>query len=71
MRQSIIISIIVLIPLMAIAENAEYYFDIGNTKFGLDDKRGAIEDYNKAIELDPTLSKIVNIVYHNSWAEGF
>ena len=56
---------------MAIAENAEYYFDIGNTKFGLDDKRGAIEDYNKAIELDPTLSKIVNIVYHNSWAEGF
>ena len=34
--------------------SAEGYFDRGNTKEDLQDYRGAIQDYSKAIELDPS-----------------
>ena len=44
---------IVLIPLLAIAQTADDYFDKGAIKFKQGDFKGAIQDYNKAIELDP------------------
>ena len=53
MKKSILVLFILLIPVLAIAQTAEDYFDKGVAKYEQGDYRGAIQDYNKAIELDP------------------
>jgi len=42
-----------LIPVLALAQTAEEYHNKGNAKVNLGDYRGAIQDYSKAIELNP------------------
>lgn len=42
-------------------EEAELYYKNGNTKYNLNDFKGAILDYSKAIELNPQYT----IVYYN------
>ena len=34
-------------------KDAKYYFEQGDAKYDLEDYRGEISDYNKAIELNP------------------
>jgi len=41
------------ITTLVYAQTAEDYFNSGNDKEDLQDYRGAIQDYNKAIELNP------------------
>ena len=48
---------ILLIPVLAIAQTADDYFNKGATKAEKGDYTGAINDYNKAIELDPNYAK--------------
>jgi len=43
------------------AQTAEDYLESGNTKYELKDYKGAIQDYNKAIELDPKYA----VTYYN------
>jgi len=50
MKKSILLLFILLIPVLAIAQTAEEYFNRGKAKYDLGDYRGAIQDYNKAIE---------------------
>ncbi len=38
-------------------KTAEDYLDSGNAKADLEDYKGAIQDYNKAIELNPDLAE--------------
>ena len=44
------------ITTLAYAQTAEDFFNFGNAKYKLKDYRGAIQDYNKAIELNPKLA---------------
>jgi tetratricopeptide (TPR) repeat protein len=53
MKKLIILLLILLIPLLALAQTAEEYFDRGKAKYDLGDYRGAIQDYNKVMELNP------------------
>jgi len=46
---------------VAHAEIAEDYFYSGNTKYELKDYKGALQDYNKAIELNPNYA----LAYYN------
>ncbi len=66
MRQSIIIFLLILIPVLALAQTAEEYFDKGLAKYNLGDYRGALQDFNKAIELDPNDA---NAYYNRSSAK--
>jgi len=45
------------ITILAYAQTAEDYFNSGLTKSNKQDYKGAIQDYSKAIELDPKLVK--------------
>jgi len=45
------------ITTLAYAKTAEDYFNSGNAKHDLNDYKGAIQDYNKAIELKPNYAK--------------
>jgi tetratricopeptide (TPR) repeat protein len=38
-------------------QDAEAYFDRGNAKYGLGDKKGAIADYDSAIRINPQLAE--------------
>lgn len=53
MKKSILIVIILIIPLIAFAQTAKEYYDKGAYKIRNWDFVGAIQDFNKAIELDP------------------
>ena len=53
MKKSILLLFILLIPVLALAQTAEEYLDKGIAKGELGDYRGAIQDFNKALELDP------------------
>ena len=54
MKKSILLLLLLLIPVLALAQTAEEYFNRGVAKSdGLGDHKGAIQDYNKAIELNP------------------
>ena len=53
MKKLILLLLILLIPVLALAQTAEDYYDRGATKGKLGDYRGAIQDSNKAIELSP------------------
>ena len=57
--------LIVLIAIMSVSnvysQTAETYYNRGNSKINLQDYRGAIADYSKAIELNPNY----NNAYHN------
>ena len=53
MKKSILLLFILLIPFLALAQTAEEYFNKGTTKAEKGDYRGAIQDYNKAIEFKP------------------
>ncbi len=61
MRQLTLTFLIVLIPIMVIAQTAEDYLDKGVAKHEKGDHRAAIQDYNKAIELDPNLALVYYI----------
>ena len=50
----------VLLVSVSFGQTAEEYKNQGNAKYDLQDYRGAILDYNKAIELDPTNVKAYN-----------
>jgi tetratricopeptide (TPR) repeat protein len=60
MRQLILTFILVLIPLIAIAQTAEEYYTRGNAKGELGDYRSAIQNYNKAIQLKPNYANAYN-----------
>jgi len=45
------------ITTLVYAKTAEDYFNSGYAKYGLKDYKGAIQDYNKAIELKPNYAK--------------
>ena len=47
----------IFIATLAYAQTAEDYFNSGSTKFELKDYKGTIEDYTKAIELNPNFSE--------------
>jgi len=53
MKKSILLLFILLIPVLALAQTVEDYIDKGTAKEKLGDYKGAIQDYNKSIELDP------------------
>jgi len=46
MRQSIIVLLLILIPVIAIAQTAEEYNKKGEAKFSMGDYKGAILDFN-------------------------
>jgi len=50
---TILIIFCLFITTIAYAKTAEDYFNSGNDKYDLKDYVGAIQDYNKAIELNP------------------
>ena len=43
----------IFITTLAYAKTAEDYLESGNTKYNQQDYKGAIQDHNKAIELNP------------------
>jgi len=45
---------------LAYAQTVEEYFNSGKAKYKLKDYRGAIQDYNKAIELNPKYPEAYN-----------
>ncbi|MCH6575922.1 MAG: tetratricopeptide repeat protein [Bacteroidetes bacterium] len=53
MKKSILLLLILVIPVLALAQTAEEYYNKGVAKGGKGDYKGAIRDYNKAIELRP------------------
>jgi len=57
MKKSILIIFILLTPFLAHAQTAEEYFKQGVTKIDNGDYDGAIENFNKVIELDPKNAK--------------
>ena len=56
MKKTLLITaFFMLVSIFSFAQtSAEGYFDRGNSKYDLQDYRGAIQDYSKAIELDPS-----------------
>ena len=56
MKKSLLVLLILFIPFLALAQTAEDYFDKGVAKYDQGDYKGALQDYNKAIELDPKLA---------------
>jgi len=64
MKKLILLLFILLMPVLAIAQTAEDYVDKGVAKYELDDYMGAIQDYNKAIELNPNYAR----AYYNRGA---
>jgi len=53
MKKLIILLLILLIPVLVLVTTAENYLDKGVDKYNKGDYSGAIQDFNKAIELDP------------------
>ena len=53
MKKLIILLFILLIPVLALAQTAEDYYDRGVIKFEQGDYSGALKDFNKLIELNP------------------
>jgi tetratricopeptide (TPR) repeat protein len=55
MKTQILIIVAILISIAGLSQedNAFSYLYRGNSKFNLEDYRGAIQDFTKAIELDP------------------
>jgi len=64
MKKSILLLLLVLIPVLALAQTAEEYLNKGIAKGELGDYRGALQDFDKAIELDPNLAD----AYFNRWS---
>ena len=60
MKKSILLLFILLIPVLAHAQTAEEYFNKGLEKGKKGDYRGAIQDFNKAIQLNPNLADVYN-----------
>ena len=54
-NKKIIVLFFVIVSLTCYSQNktAEKYLEQGNAKYNLQDYRGAIQDYNKAIEINP------------------
>ena len=62
----IFLVLILLICSNIIAQDAKSYFDSGNEKYKVSDYKGAIVDYNKAIQLDPDY---INAYSSRGWAK--
>ena len=58
MKKTLLITaFFMLVSIFSFAQtSAEGYFDRGVSKYELQDYRGAIQDYSKAIELDPSFA---------------
>ena len=56
MISKFIVTIFIALPLFCFSQTAEAYINMGNAKQNLEDYRGAIQDYNKAIELNPNFA---------------
>ena len=50
----------IFITTVAYTQTADDYFNSGVTKYDLKDYKGAIQDYTKAIELNPKLAEAYN-----------
>jgi tetratricopeptide (TPR) repeat protein len=57
MRYFFLLLLILVIPLSSCTQGADAYFLQGLSRYKLGDHRGAIEDYNQAIQLDPKLGE--------------
>jgi len=53
MKKLILLLLIIFIPVITLAQTAEDYVNKGVAKYEKGDYRGAIQDFNKAIELKP------------------
>ncbi len=58
-NKKIIVLFFVIVSLTCYSQNktAEKYLEQGNAKYNLQDYRGAIQDFNKAIEINPQLAE--------------
>ena len=52
--------ILLFVSIVCNGQKSEYYFNTGVEKAKLQDYRGAIQDYTKAIELDPEYADAYN-----------
>ena len=58
--KKLLLIFLVFITSVSYGQTAEEYFERGNSKYGLEDYKGAVADYSKAIELNPNLSEAYN-----------
>jgi len=57
LKKSILVLFICLIPVLALAQTPEEYFFSGFDKTKISDWKGALQDFNKAIELNPNFEE--------------
>ena len=55
--KKLLLIFLVFITSVSYGQTAEEYFERGNSKYGLEDYKGAVADYSKAIELNPNYSE--------------
>ena len=64
---SLVTVLFLLVATSTYAQTAEDYFDAGKLKYEKAEYRGAIQDYSKAIELDPANG---NAYYNRGFEKG-
>lgn len=58
MKKTIIISALLFWSIMSFGQNAETLLNSGIEKYDIDDFKGAIVDYNKALEIDSNYTEV-------------
>ena len=56
MKHYILITLFLLTSSIVFSQTAKEYFDMGDSKYDLEDYIGAIKDYSKAIEINPNFA---------------